>query len=58
MSVPMESRDLAEILNSPAYDYGQDVEKKKNLDDTPPEDEDPFGNEEFAEVKYRTMGWW
>lgn len=54
----MESRDLAEILNSPAYDYGQDVEKKKNLDDTPPEDEDPFGNEEFAEVKYRTMGWW
>ena len=23
-----------------------------------PEYDDPFGNEEFAEVKYRTLAWW
>ncbi|RAK94301.1 amino acid transporter [Aspergillus costaricaensis CBS 115574] len=57
MSASIGPRDLAEIHDTPAYDYGQDVEKKQ-LDDTSPEEEDPFGNEEFAEVKYRTMGWW
>ena len=55
----MESRDLAEIHNTNTYDYNAgDVEKKQHLDDTLPEEEDPFGNEEFAEVKYRTLGWW
>lgn len=30
-------------------------EKKK---DPTPVYEDPFGNEEFAEVKYKTLKWW
>ncbi|PYI02425.1 hypothetical protein BO78DRAFT_454089 [Aspergillus sclerotiicarbonarius CBS 121057] len=54
----VESRDLAEILDTNACDYPPvDEEKKTHLDDTP-EEEDPFGNEEFAEVKYRTLDWW
>lgn len=46
-----------EDLEPGAYnDPDQDV-KKEVEGDTPPY-EDPFGNEEFAEVKYRTMEWW
>ncbi|KKA23780.1 hypothetical protein T310_2232 [Rasamsonia emersonii CBS 393.64] len=45
-----------EDLEPGAYnDPDQDV-KKEVEGDTPPY-EDPFGNEEFAEVKYRTMEW-
>lgn len=33
-------------------------DEKYEYTDTAPEFEDPFGNEEFAEVKYRTMAWW
>ncbi|XHG05571.1 hypothetical protein AWENTII_008789 [Aspergillus wentii] len=40
----------------PVYNDHPDDEKKVNLDDA--RDEDPFGNEECAEVKYRTMTWW
>ncbi|KAL2219013.1 amino acid transporter [Thermoascus aurantiacus ATCC 26904] len=37
----------------------EDHVEKKALDDAPPAyQDDPFGDEEFAEVKYRTMSWW
>lgn len=26
--------------------------------DSPAHDDDPFGNEEFAEVRYKTLSWW
>lgn len=36
-----------------------DREEKKELDRERTTDyDDPFGNEEFAEVKYKTMAWW
>lgn len=33
-------------------------EKKDGNGETPPMYDDPFGDEEFAEVKYRTLRWW
>ena len=33
-------------------------EKKDENVETPPIYDDPFGDEEFAEVKYRTLRWW
>lgn len=32
--------------------------EKKMDQDLAPEYQDPFGNEEGAEVKYKTMKWW
>jgi hypothetical protein len=51
------SRDLeapAVVNDSTAYD--PTVEKKEYADGTPAND--PFGNEECGEVKYRVMSWW
>ncbi|RAL08621.1 amino acid transporter [Aspergillus homomorphus CBS 101889] len=48
---------LTEIPGPNAYDISRDDEKKQHMNDSSP-DEDPFGNEECAEVKYRTLGWW
>ncbi|GMF75019.1 unnamed protein product [Aspergillus oryzae] len=45
------------IQNGPNYDdHYADVEKKEYSEDVPAND--PFGNEEEGEVKYRVMGWW
>jgi hypothetical protein len=38
----------------PADQASLDVEKKMD----PPPAMDAFGDEEFAEVKYKTMNWW
>lgn len=35
-----------------------DLENKPREMHETPEYEDPFGSEEFAEVKYRTLRWW
>lgn len=32
--------------------------EKKDAEKVPSKDLEPFGNEETAEVKYRTMKWW
>ncbi|RAK75092.1 uncharacterized protein BO72DRAFT_450187 [Aspergillus fijiensis CBS 313.89] len=56
MAVSSEFGTLAETTVPNAYDMPPDEEKKQPLDDAP--EEDPFGNEECAEVKYRTLGWW
>ncbi|PLN83111.1 amino acid transporter [Aspergillus taichungensis] len=45
---PIEDPPLGRDEKYEKYDYA----------DTAPEYEDPFGNEEHAEVKYRTMAWW
>ncbi|OJJ99888.1 hypothetical protein ASPACDRAFT_1888536 [Aspergillus aculeatus ATCC 16872] len=55
MAVSSEFGTLAETTVPNAYDMPPDEEKKQPLDDAP--EEDPFGNEECAEVKYRTLGW-
>jgi hypothetical protein len=39
-------------------DPPSDREKKQDHGGTSPTYEDPFGDEEFAEVKYRTLRWW
>lgn len=56
MSETQHSQSIAHIDHSP-YDDAPDEEKKIPLDGPTIED-DPFGNEENAEVKYRTMNWW
>jgi hypothetical protein len=33
-------------------------EEKSHIENSGHQYEDPFGNEEFAEVKYRTLYWW
>lgn len=33
-------------------------EEKSHIESSGHEYEDPFGNEEFAEVRYRTLYWW
>ncbi|KAJ5354373.1 uncharacterized protein N7496_012806 [Penicillium cataractarum] len=33
-------------------------EERSHVENSGPEYEDPFGNEEFAEVRYRTLYWW
>lgn len=33
-------------------------DEKKDQPDEPSPTDDPFGNEENAEVKYRVMKWW
>lgn len=56
MTVHREA-DSAAIQNGPNYDdHYADVEKKEYTEDVPTND--PFGNEEEGEVKYRVMGWW
>ncbi|PKX90008.1 putative amino acid transporter [Aspergillus novofumigatus IBT 16806] len=51
------SRDLEApaVLNDPTADDAT-IEKKEYADGTPAND--PFGNEECGEVKYRVMSWW
>lgn len=41
--------------NPPKYDGGR---RRSSFWDNSKEDEDPFGDEEDSEVKYRTMTWW
>lgn len=43
------------VQNYEVYDHSADVEKKQ-YDEEPVDD--PFGNEESGEVKYRIMPWW
>ncbi|PYH88306.1 amino acid transporter [Aspergillus ellipticus CBS 707.79] len=57
MNVSTESRNH-EIDGVDDYNFVPDLEKKQHPDDVSPEADDPFGNEEVGEVKYRTMGWW
>ena len=56
MSETQHSQSITHIDPSP-YDDAPD-EEKKIPDDGPSIEDDPFGNEENAEVKYRTMNWW
>ncbi|GIK06591.1 hypothetical protein Aspvir_002241 [Aspergillus viridinutans] len=51
------SRDLEApaVVNDPTADDAT-IEKKEYADGTPAND--PFGNEECGEVKYRVMSWW
>lgn len=50
-------------MNPP--DYPQSIPRERDVDDDPasyekvdPALDDPFGNEEVGEVKYRVMKWW
>lgn len=36
----------------------EEKHEKPQYDDHVPTYDDPFGNEEFAEVQYRTLHWW
>lgn len=41
-----------------ATDSESGYNEKKTLEDQNPQYQDAFGNEEGAEVKYKTMKWW
>lgn len=57
MSAPFELTPFDPIEDPP---HGRDQKDEKyDYADTAPEYEDPvFGNEDNAEIKYRTMAWW
>lgn len=38
--------------------HALDTERKPREAHEVPDYEDPFGDEEFAEVRYRTLHWW
>lgn len=50
-------RSGVEDLEPGATDQKVEQYEKTDLDG-PPEYDNPFGDEELAEVKYRTMAWW
>lgn len=45
---------------TPSFNTVEDEKRYHGYDDAAVEhdDGDPFGSEEFADVKYKTMGWW
>ncbi|PLB48467.1 hypothetical protein P170DRAFT_477083 [Aspergillus steynii IBT 23096] len=55
MSVPLNDPEAGYPV--PTGDKTEDKDQKKGHDDEVPMD-DPFGNEEMAEIRYRTMSWW
>ncbi|KAE8131727.1 transmembrane amino acid transporter protein-domain-containing protein [Aspergillus pseudotamarii] len=50
----MAHSSIDQVEDPPTYSH----EKKNKNGETPPMYDDPFGDEEFAEVKYRTLRWW
>ncbi|OQE26523.1 hypothetical protein PENSTE_c005G05787 [Penicillium steckii] len=48
------------IERDPYYkrDDGLDATEKQHFERAPPDQDNPFGNEDYAEVKYRTLYWW
>ncbi|KAJ5999667.1 hypothetical protein N7481_000076 [Penicillium waksmanii] len=40
------------------YDDGLSAAEKQHIERAPAEQENPFGDEEYAEVRYRTLHWW
>ena len=50
----IDDRPTALDRDEKSYPPGSSYESKH---DAPPHD-DPFGNEDFAEVKYKTLSWW
>lgn len=51
-------RDPIENARSRERDGVTKDEEKAHIENSGHQYEDPFGNEEFAEVKYRTLYWW
>lgn len=46
--------DTDRVHPEPVSDSERDYEKQ----DSKPEYQDAFGDEEYAEVKYKTLSWW
>ncbi|RHZ50987.1 uncharacterized protein CDV56_103801 [Aspergillus thermomutatus] len=51
---PSTDMDTDRVHAEPASDGERDYEKQ----DSKPEYQDAFGDEEYAEVKYKTLSWW
>lgn len=47
-----------DVFEDSKRDRTLDTEGKPQSLHERPNYEDPFGNEEFAEVRYRTLRWW
>ena len=47
----MASEDIKTLENGPEY-------QEEDLKSAPPAQIDPFGEEDTAEVKYKTLAWW
>ena len=58
MHVPAEAVDVENArqrsMDVPAVEF----EPENKVNDIPEYKQDAFGNEEFAEVKYKIMKWW
>jgi hypothetical protein len=46
------------VLSSDIEFNGSDLQHDTKGKGSGPASDDPFGSEEVAEVKYRTMNWW
>lgn len=54
---------MEQTYQNPNLDISADSKKERALDaeknhGVSHEEENPFGDEEYAEVKYRTLYWW
>ena len=50
-TVIMASQDIKTLENGPEY-------QEEDVKIAPPTPIDPFGEEDTAEVKYKTLAWW
>lgn len=56
--VPAEAVDVENARQRSANGQAVEFEPENKLNDIPEYKQDAFGNEEFAEVKYKIMKWW
>ena len=56
--VPAEAVDVENARQRSANVQAVEFEPENKLNDIPEYKQDAFGNEEFAEVKYKIMKWW
>ncbi|KAH8428374.1 uncharacterized protein LDX57_006074 [Aspergillus melleus] len=55
----MASLDTKDIEGVPNWNATDSTEKQLEDEKAPPSlENDPFGAEEIAEVKYKTLDWW
>lgn len=59
VSAPPRGFDLenAQTVDLTAEQRSLDMDEKK-IDEIPPYMQDAFGDEEHAEIKYKTLKWW
>lgn len=61
----MQSTTMSQTYRAPVqsdqskkYDDTPGAAEKQHIERVPAEHDNPFGDEEYAEVRYRTLHWW